>query len=80
VGGTSKRVSRSSEETSVRSVTQSLPYGMKKVYVVRKGYKLGVYFQWPECEVQVKGFPRAVFKGFKLVREAEDWLEIGWRR
>jgi viroplasmin and RNaseH domain-containing protein len=71
---------RSSEESSVRSVTQSIPYGVKKVYAVRKGYKPGVYFQWPVCEVQVKGFPGAVFKGFKSIREAEDWLEIGWRR
>jgi hypothetical protein len=42
---------RSVEEASVRSVAQSLPYGVKKVYVVRRGYRTGVYFQWPEHEV-----------------------------
>jgi viroplasmin and RNaseH domain-containing protein len=65
------------EEVSGRSVVQSLPYGVKKVYAVRRGYRTWIYFQWPECEVQVKGFPGAVFKGFKSIKETEDWLAVG---
>jgi hypothetical protein len=68
---------RSVEEAAVRSVVQSLLYGVKKVYAVRRGYRTGIYFHWPKYEVQVRGFPGAVFKGFKSIKEAEDWLVVG---
>jgi hypothetical protein len=50
------------------------PCVSKKVYAVRKGYRPGLYFQWAECKLQVKGFPRASFKSFKSLNEVERWL------
>lgn len=45
----------------------------KKYYVVKKGKKPGVYYNWPDCQKQVQGFPHAVFKGFVSKKEAEAW-------
>lgn len=45
----------------------------KKYYVVKKGRNPGVYYSWPDCEEQVKGFAGAVFKGFVHRKEAEVW-------
>ena len=33
-------------------------------YAVAKGKKPGIYKTWKECELQVKGFPEAVYKKF----------------
>ena len=43
-----------------------------KVYVVKKGYRLGIYHSWPEAEEQVKGFPGAEYKSFSNIMEALD--------
>lgn len=45
----------------------------KKYYVVKKGKKTGVYYNWPDCQKQVQGFPGAVYKGFVTKDEAEAW-------
>jgi ribonuclease HI len=47
----------------------------KKFYAIAAGRKPGIYTIWPEAEAQVKGFPRARFKGFSTRKEAEDWLK-----
>ena len=49
------------------------PTVKKKYYIVKKGKKPGVYYNWPDCQKQVQGFPGAVFKGFATRQEAEDW-------
>lgn len=46
----------------------------KKMYAVRQGYVLGLYYTWVDCEVQVKGFPGARFKSFRSWGEASKWL------
>ncbi|WP_297012085.1 ribonuclease H family protein [uncultured Dialister sp.] len=45
----------------------------KKYYIVKKGKKPGVYYNWPDCQKQVQGFPGAVYKGFVTREEAEAW-------
>ena len=50
---------------------------MKKFYAVAQGRKPGVYTEWfgaSGAEIQIKGFAGAVFKGFTLRRDAEEWL------
>ena len=47
-----------------------------KFYAVVRGIKPGIYDSWfgeDGAEEQVKGFPKALFKGFKTRTEAEEW-------
>jgi len=47
-----------------------------KFYAVVRGTKPGIYDSWygeDGVEVQVKGFPNALYKGFKTRTEAEEW-------
>lgn len=46
-----------------------------KFYAVRKGRKVGIYSTWKECEAQVKGFPKAEYKSFDQLLEAEGYLQ-----
>lgn len=46
----------------------------RKWYAIRCGRVPGIYTSWPEAEKQVKGFPKARFKGFATREEAEAWL------
>lgn len=46
----------------------------KKYYAVRKGFKIGIFNSWTECEKQVKGFSGAEYKSFFTKDEAEDYL------
>lgn len=46
-----------------------------KYYAVQKGLTPGIYTSWSECEANVKGFPGAVYKSFKNLKEAEEFLE-----
>ncbi len=43
----------------------------KKFYVVWQGAKPGVYDNWQECQLQIKGFPEAKYKSFPSEEEAE---------
>lgn len=45
-----------------------------KYYVVKKGYRPGIYTTWEACSKQVNGYPNAVFKRFYELEEAEDFL------
>lgn len=45
-----------------------------KFYAVRIGKSPGIYHSWPDCLEQVKGFPKAVFKSFTSLTEAESFL------
>lgn len=45
-----------------------------KYYAVQKGKTPGVYTSWDECKAQVEGVPGAVYKSFKTLGEAEDFL------
>ncbi|MEF9934261.1 MAG: ribonuclease H family protein [Clostridium sp.] len=50
---------------------------MGKFYAVRKGYSVGVFNTWAECEKQVKGFKGAEFKSFKTKEEADVFINGG---
>ncbi|HHM20585.1 MAG TPA: ribonuclease H [Bacteroidetes bacterium] len=43
----------------------------KKYYVVWEGLTPGIYDNWAECQLQVKGYPGARFKSFKTKAEAQ---------
>lgn len=48
----------------------------RKYYAVVEGRKPGLYNEWfgaDGAEAQVKGFPKAVYKGFQSRTEAENW-------
>ena len=45
-------------------------------YAVKVGHTPGVYRSWAECEAQVKGVPKASFKGFKTQAEAEAFAGV----
>lgn len=45
-----------------------------KFYAVRKGYKVGIFETWEECEKSIKGFKGADYKSFKNREEAEIFL------
>ena len=46
----------------------------KKIYAVKRGKKTGVFKTWEECRESVEGYPKAEYKSFASVREAEDYL------
>jgi len=45
-----------------------------KYYCVKYGRTPGIYTSWVECEKQVKGFSKAIYKSFKSKKEAEAFL------
>lgn len=45
-----------------------------KYYAVKKGKTPGIYTSWDECKAQVDGFSGAVYKSFKTMNEAEDFI------
>jgi len=46
----------------------------KNYYIVKKGHKIGIFNNWPECQASVKGYKGALFKGFDTKAEALEWL------
>ncbi len=51
--------------------------GKKNFYVVKEGYKKGLFDNWPDCQSAVKGYKGAVFKGFETKAEALAWKDDG---
>ena len=49
----------------------------KNFYAVRVGLKTGIFKTWDECSSYVGGYPGAKFKGFALLSEAEEFMNIG---
>lgn len=45
-----------------------------KYYAVKVGYKTGIFDNWEECKASVDGFTGAVFKSFKSLNSAEEYL------
>lgn len=43
-------------------------------YAVANGRQTGIFKSWTECEKQVKGFSKPVYKKFKVLSEAEEFL------
>jgi hypothetical protein len=50
----------------------------KSYYAVRVGRQPGIYRTWEDCEVQVKGYSKAQFKGFDSRDEAQQYLGGGY--
>jgi hypothetical protein len=48
--------------------------GRFNYYAIKRGYKCGLYFNWPDCERQVRDYSGAQFKGFQRKEEAENYL------
>lgn len=44
----------------------------KKFYVVWEGHQPGIYTSWADCQLQIKGFPKAKYKSFPTQTEAEE--------
>ncbi|KAG0321699.1 hypothetical protein BGZ99_003722, partial [Dissophora globulifera] len=49
----------------------------KGFYAVHVGKTKGIYFTWPECEKQVKGFIGAKYKKFDTQKDAEEFVRNG---
>ncbi|CAO3634299.1 unnamed protein product [Cunninghamella blakesleeana] len=49
----------------------------KYYYAVHKGYKVGVFNTWAECQKQIKGFKQAKFRKFPTKQEAEVFAKTG---
>jgi len=48
---------------------------MTKFYAVRKGKKTGIFSTWDECKEQVTGYKGAIYKSFKTLEEAEEFVK-----
>ena len=49
-------------------------YQKKSYFAVKIGHVPGIYQTWPECAAQVVGYPKAKFKGFVTIQDAEAYL------
>ena len=47
---------------------------MAKFYAVKIGRQTGLFSTWEACEKEVKGYPNASYKSFKIKEEALAWL------
>lgn len=50
----------------------------KKYYAVRRGHKTGIYTEWfgpTGAQIQIKGFPGALYRGFPTHAEARSFME-----
>tara|TARA_B110000967_G_C18781262_1_gene508369 strand:- start:226 stop:1164 length:939 start_codon:yes stop_codon:yes gene_type:complete len=43
-------------------------------YSVVEGYKPGIYYNWKDCQIQIKGFQNAIYKKFTKKEDAELFL------
>lgn len=43
-------------------------------YAVKNGHNIGIFDNWADCSKQVHGYPSAIYKGFVLKKDAEDYL------
>ena len=48
-----------------------MPKPKNKYYVVWEGHEPGIYGSWTDCQLQIKGFPNAKYKGFPNRAEAK---------
>lgn len=61
---------------AVSGYRQTTAMAKKNFYAVVKGKRPGIYRTWEECSSQVKGHSGAVFKGFTLLEEAEQYFVL----
>ncbi len=46
-----------------------------KYYAVKKGRNPGIYTSWDSCLEEVKGYSGAIYKSFKTLEEANDFMD-----
>ncbi len=51
-----------------------------KFYAVKVGITPGIYTSWDECKAMVNGYPGAIYKSFKTLNEAQDFLGVAEER
>uniref|UniRef100_A0A2R5LAB8 Ribonuclease H1 n=1 Tax=Ornithodoros turicata TaxID=34597 RepID=A0A2R5LAB8_9ACAR len=56
------------------TLLRQMPKKGQFYYAVRNGRTIGVFGTWPECEAQVKGYPRPIFKKFSTEQEAWSFV------
>ena len=49
----------------------------KKIYAVRKGRQAGLFYSWPACQEQIKGYSGAEYKSFSTEEEANVYVAGG---
>ena len=47
---------------------------MPRYYAIKRGRDTGIVKSWAECGAWVTGFPGAIYKSFRTVKEAEAFL------
>ena len=47
----------------------------KKIYLVKKGRKTGIFADWKKCKESIDGFPGALYKSFEYKTELEEGEE-----
>ncbi len=47
-----------------------------KYYAVREGRKTGIYTDWNETKKQVMGYPKAKYKSFTSMKDAEIYMDV----
>ena len=70
--------SGSKGKQTLQRTCKSQQMAKKKYYAVAVGRNPGIYYEWygkDGAEVQVTGFPKALFKGFPSLKEAEQFLK-----
>lgn len=77
VYGVFNRYMEQSTVSSLRSFKLSKPPSMatKNYYAVAKGCAVGIFSSWPDAKRSVDGYPGALFRGFGVFSEAEEWLK-----
>ena len=43
-------------------------------YAVKKGYNIGIYNSWPECQQQIQGYKGSIFKKFNTNQDAVNFI------
>ncbi len=47
-----------------------------KFYAVKIGITPGIYTNWDDCKAMVNGYPGAIYKSFKTMSEAQEFLGV----
>lgn len=63
------------EASSTGQKRKRSPKSSLKFYAVRIGKEPGIYHSWAECLDQVRGWPKAAFKSFTSLTEAQAFVD-----
>lgn len=47
----------------------------KKIYAVKKGKQIGLFYNWNECKDAIEGYSGAKYKSFSNEEDAKKYLE-----